>query len=648
MQTLPGATDELGNGHHFRNQNPNDFYTKRDNIIGVAALMERVDLEMPPKVIYLQKRDVSNCQDLTQWRTLGERAASKIAPWAKTNWALEKLQKEGPTPPKNLFSERVAEVGVDCYQIVNTHYMEDYDILVQENTDIIDKTTGQFVARFRKHIVPPELAEAGLHYQDQEATLQNRPKKGGRYVDATGSALLAGYIEPKVSTQKCRLTMFSRKHLEQYNRGLPFIQFIDEAYHYLLPDAYKAQWEEANKNSSFVIKNGEYQTAFSTITINASLTTSLHKDTGDFGGYGTLTVLGGGYSGGYTVFPEYGIAINVRPQDFVAMNVHEWHFNTTIELHSSPIESAMRMAFICYFKEKVNTCTMREELSLLTWGVCLALLLGVDYETVLLPVLWQYGLFPQKNLEALQRQCERQRWSGHPHCFGKQGDKHVHIYPDQQASSQQYYLIFEGNNNTIRISWAGANKRSDVLVNNHFYFKSINAATCFYLYNHFVLPLATHPAFGYVDEKVLGNICLSLDNGHTLRECMSMKMLSPQICDKPTKEECSEPFCALHWDAEVLAHRCLNKFDSRHMHHALATDTQKCSHLPKSACETNLLCTWEAPIEICKARANPRKAQRAQQTEKRPALGTGSTPAKRARVTMNATETMSLAKGFVL
>jgi hypothetical protein len=634
-------------------KSPRDLDTKLDNIIGAAALIAKIDLEMPPRVIYLQKRDLSKCQDLTQWRTLGERAARKIDPWAKTNWVLEekeKQRKEDRTPPSNLFSERVEEFGSNCFRINDANYTEDYDILVQENTDIIDETTGQFIARFRKHIIPPELAEAGLQYHDPNTTLQTRPKKTGRYVDATGSALLAGYIEPKISTQKCRLTTFSHKHLERYESGLPFIQLIDEAYRYLLPEAYEAQWQEANKNSSFVIKNHEYQTAFSTVTINASLTTSLHKDAGDYGGYGTLTVLGGGYSGGYTVFPEYGFAINVRPQDFVAMNVHEWHFNTAIELHSSPTQNALRMAFVCYFKEKVGTCTMREELSLLTWGECLALLLGVDYEATMIPVLRNYGMFPRKSLEVLHRQCELQRWSGQPHQFGRYGDKYVYVYPDfkasgaSRASSQQYYLLFGGNNNTIRISWVGSNKRSDVLVNNHFHFKSINTATFFYLYNHFILPLTVHPAFGYVDEKVLGNICLSLDNGHVLQECLSLKMLNPWICDVPTEKECNEPFCALHWDAESLTHRCVNKLDSQHAHHSLATDAQKCSHLPEHACKAHDTCAWEARKETCEARTSHQKAQ---QLKKRSEPETSATQTKRARINMGTEMNLTIDKGTV-
>ena len=78
--------------------------------------------------------------------------------------------------------------------------------------------------------------------------------------------------------------------------------------------------------TKFVIKN----TAFSTLTINHNWRTALHKDTGDFKeGFGNLTVIERGkYHGGYTVFPQYGIGINLRNSDFCAMDVHQWHANT--------------------------------------------------------------------------------------------------------------------------------------------------------------------------------------------------------------------------------------------------------------------------------------------------------------------------------
>ena len=82
----------------------------------------------------------------------------------------------------------------------------------------------------------------------------------------------------------------------------------------------------------------------------------VNKNGGDFKeGYGNLTVLEkGDYTGGYTVFPQYGVGVNVRQGDFLAMDVHEWHANTEINLLSSKSE---RISFICYLRNSIgNVC----------------------------------------------------------------------------------------------------------------------------------------------------------------------------------------------------------------------------------------------------------------------------------------------------
>ncbi len=40
----------------------------------------------------------------------------------------------------------------------------------------------------------------------------------------------------------------------------------------------------------------------------------------------------GNNKGGYTVFPQYGIGVNVREGYFLSMDVHEYHDNTPITL----------------------------------------------------------------------------------------------------------------------------------------------------------------------------------------------------------------------------------------------------------------------------------------------------------------------------
>ena len=128
-------------------------------------------------------------------------------------------------------------------------------------------------------------------------------------------------------------------------------------------------------------------TAFSTVTINRNFRTALHRDAGDFkGGFGNLTVIERGkYHGGYTVFPQFGVGINLRNNDFVAMDVHQWHANTPIyeteedKAYNETIEQDYndnpevgteglykkytRLSFVCYLREKIANCPNKEEIN---------------------------------------------------------------------------------------------------------------------------------------------------------------------------------------------------------------------------------------------------------------------------------------------
>ena len=174
----------------------------------------------------------------------------------------------------------------------------------------------------------------------------------------------------------CRLTHFTRTNFEKYNNGLPFIQHIDKLFKKLIPDSHQRQLDRANQKTHLKIP----KTSFSTVTINRNFRTAMHRDAGDFKeGFGNLTVIERGkYHGGYTIFPQYGVAIDLRKNDFVAMDVHQWHCNTPIyeteedKLFNESLEPAFkdnpevgtagiyekytRISFVCYLREKIATC----------------------------------------------------------------------------------------------------------------------------------------------------------------------------------------------------------------------------------------------------------------------------------------------------
>jgi hypothetical protein len=209
---------------------------------------------------------------------------------------------------------------------------------------------------------------------DKEGTKKSRMKVNNQVASNP-----IGFYESSKNFCKlpCRLTHFTRTNYDKYKNGLPFIQRIDEMFKKLIPESHKKQLERANQKSHLKIP----ETSFSTITINRNFRTALHRDAGDFkGGFGNLTVIERGkYHGGYTVFPQFGVGVDVRSNDFLAMDVHQWHSNTPIYETKEDIEfnetlepafkdnpdvgtvgiyeKYTRLTFVCYLREKIAKCS---------------------------------------------------------------------------------------------------------------------------------------------------------------------------------------------------------------------------------------------------------------------------------------------------
>ena len=194
---------------------------------------------------------------------------------------------------------------------------------------------------------------------DKYRIIGYRSKKTKKWVNGSLSNLsqsnIIGYFDKKdrnkgVGAPPCRTTKFTAEEVDKWKKVIPLIQSINKQYKKLVPDKYKIQQCVANK-TSFVID----KTAFSTVTINYNWRTALHKDGGDFRrGFGNLVVLEEGkYKGGYTGFPQFKIAVDVRHCDFIAMDVHEWHCNTKIIPLS---KDYTRLSLVSYLRENMIKC----------------------------------------------------------------------------------------------------------------------------------------------------------------------------------------------------------------------------------------------------------------------------------------------------
>lgn len=147
-----------------------------------------------------------------------------------------------------------------------------------------------------------------------------------------------------------RATSFTEKNFETFKKSFPFLQSLNRGYKDLLPMKWGNQRAAADKiDSRFLVP----ETVFTTITVNKSFRTAAHRDAGDLdSGLSNLLVVGSGdYTGGYLVFPELRIAVNVRPGDLLLVNNHEIiHGNTPIVLNNPEAE---RISLVCYFREKM-------------------------------------------------------------------------------------------------------------------------------------------------------------------------------------------------------------------------------------------------------------------------------------------------------
>jgi hypothetical protein len=160
----------------------------------------------------------------------------------------------------------------------------------------------------------------------------------------------------------CRTTSFTAKEVDKWKQCLPLIQEADLWFKNLVPDRHKIQLARAKKTRNYQILD----TAYSTITVNYNWRTAMHKDVGDLHeGFGNLIVLEKhksdpndntcNYIGGYLGFPKWGVCVDVRQGDFLAMDVHEFHANTPISGEKKGCEFG-RLSVVCYLREKMIKC----------------------------------------------------------------------------------------------------------------------------------------------------------------------------------------------------------------------------------------------------------------------------------------------------
>jgi len=241
---------------------------------------------------------------------------------------------------------------------------------IRENTDCYYKDeTGRekLLFKFRKNVIPEKLAVLARNIFQNYAKKVNNQRSvasGGRRIcDKNGitysseicrSSIAGYYDKPNMRMKKefpsdtiCRETSFTKKYKNEWE----FFQHVSNYYKHLAPEYYKKQLNAINKlPAEYKIKD----TVFTTITINYNWRTACHKDSGDFeDGMGNLTIIGDdSYEGGYLYFPEFGVSVDVRPNDIIIMDVHQYHCNTPLKAN----DKNARISFVCYLRKNMLKC----------------------------------------------------------------------------------------------------------------------------------------------------------------------------------------------------------------------------------------------------------------------------------------------------
>lgn len=241
------------------------------------------------------------------------------------------------------------------------------NLIIKEDADVYDHTSGELLAKFRKNKLKPEnvkeFYENVIKFAERE-TSNRGSASGSKSKNVKNNPKIMtnifGYFDYLSPSQKFALkkkgitlpltireTRFNMDYPENYQKTIPLIQEIDQQYAKLVPKKYGLQKKKA-KQTPFRIAD----TCFTTVTTNVNFQTTIHKDVGDDPeGFGNLSVIEyGKYTGGETCFPQYGIGFDVRTGDVLFMNVHEWHGN--LPIHKEDPE-ARRLSIVCYLRLRI-------------------------------------------------------------------------------------------------------------------------------------------------------------------------------------------------------------------------------------------------------------------------------------------------------
>lgn len=151
----------------------------------------------------------------------------------------------------------------------------------------------------------------------------------------------------------CRETAFTAKETALWDTVLPMVDEASALFRRTSPTRWEKQRAAALSCAPEYIIGA---TPFSTLTVNNNVAPSAaHKDAGDFKeGLGLITVVRRGkYTGGWLVFPEYLVGVDLDDGDAIFFNSHDWHGVTAMKKKS---DDAERISVVYYLRDRMKDC----------------------------------------------------------------------------------------------------------------------------------------------------------------------------------------------------------------------------------------------------------------------------------------------------
>jgi hypothetical protein len=192
---------------------------------------------------------------------------------------------------------------------------------------------------------------------------------GGTRSDAMNvSSVILGAFEQSGVYRYCRMTEWTGRNLPEWQTLAPLFRVIARHLEERVTERYNIQMDMARKTDAGWVVPG---TPFTSITVNNSYPTGVHKDDGDLeDGFSTIACIRrGDYEGGRLVFPQYRVAVDLQDGDLLLMDAHQWHGNTRmtcscgerIQNKFCSFCGAERISIVSYYRTRMADCGSPEE-----------------------------------------------------------------------------------------------------------------------------------------------------------------------------------------------------------------------------------------------------------------------------------------------